>query len=327
LAGLCLALVGAPAGATNGRAGDEAEQGSACAVPAFVAMEDATMVAAYDGLRRGLEDAHLPRVCRRRPDGGDEASAWERAARDVSAERAAFLVVFGRGPGERVASAPFLRAGAGAGRIPSVYVDAASSAAGVIFPERADPAPPSAVVRAESPIEATVAVLRRLLPSKTTPLVELAFDVDSPRSRAWRDAALSAGLATRLSGAEGSAPDAFLDAPLGLGERSVPFDGVLARARAARVPLLSLDRGRFGRGAAIVVCPDGALLGRVAAEAARRLRDGEGVERALRLAVRSVEVLVDLDAADAQGVSIPLALVAAADRVRAGKAPRPGSGK
>lgn len=329
LAVLCPALLIVSASSTPGRAGDEAEQGTACSVPAFVPDDDATMVAAYDGLRRGLEDAHLPRVCRRRPDAPGDQAAWERAASDVSAKGAAFVVVFGRGFGERVGSLSFLRPGTeGLGRIPSVYVDAASSVAGIAFPERPDPAPPSALVRAESPIEATLAVIRQLLPAKAMPLVELTFAEDSPRSRAWRDAVLGAGLATRLYGAAGAPLDLFLDAPLGLGERAVPFDEVLARARASHRPILSLDRGRFGKGAAVVVCPDGALLGRVAAEAARQLSAGEGVDRALRLPVRSVEVFVDLDAADAQGVSIPLALVAAADRVRATKAaPKRGSGK
>ncbi len=312
-------------------AGDESEQGTACSVPAFVPDDDATLVAAYDGLRRGLEEAHLPRVCRRRVEGSD-AAAWEPVARDVSARGAAFLVVFGRGFADRAASAPFLRTD-GTGRIPCVYVDASSTAAGVAWPERADPAPPCAVVRAESPIEAAVAVIRRLFPAKVKPVVRLAWETDVPATRAWRDAIEAAGVRTRFASLPND-EDAILDAPLGLGERPQSFEAALARARASGIPLVSLDRGRFGRGAAVVICPDGALLGRMAAEAARRLRDGEGADKALRLSVRTVEVLVDLDAADAQGIPIPLALVASADRVRTSKVrsrpagePRAGSGK
>ena len=330
---LCLALGAGSSSATRVLAGDESEQGTACAIPAFFQDDDATLVAAYDGLRRGLEEAHLPRVCRRRPDGAD-AAAWDRVARDVSSKGVPFLVVFGRALAAKVAAAPFVKSD-GSGRIPCVYVDAVSTASGVAYPEWADPAPPAAVVLAESPIEATAAVIRRLLPGRSRPKVRLAWETDVPATRDWRHAVELAGVSLRFAtGPPDDSDDAILDAPVSLGERPQAFETALARAREAHLPLVSLDRGRFGKGASVVICPDGALLGRMAAEAARRLRDGEGADKAIRLSVRSVEVLVDLGAADAQGVHIPLACLASADRIRTSKAPpspnretAPGSGR
>lgn len=291
-------------------------------MPAFLDDDDATLLAAYDGLRRGFEEAHLPRVCRRRRDGNDDA-AWARAALDVSGGGAPLVVAFGRALCDRVAALPFLRPD-GRGRIPCVYVETTATTRLGALADRADPAPPCAVVRAESSIEAIAGVLRRLFPRRERPRVGLAWAADA--ARPWRDALEAAGARTQVEGAPSSeSVDAILDAPIGLGERPLAFDAALARARALGVPLVSLDRGRFGRGASVVICPDGALVGRVAAEAARRLRDGEGADRALRLSVRTLEVLVDLDAVDAQALSIPIELIASADRVRSTRA-RPTAG-
>jgi hypothetical protein len=54
----------------------------------------------------------------------------------------------------------------------------------------------------------------------------------------------------------------------------------------------------------------------MAAEAARRLRDGEGRLDALRVSMRSSEVWVDLDVLDRAGLSPPLPFLASADRLR-----------
>ena len=309
----------AASGVAPARAGDEPEQGTACEVPAFFEDDDATFLAAYDGLRRGLEEAQLPRVCRRKVE-GDDAAAWERLARDVSAKGPAFVVVFGRAYGARAAAAPFLRPD-GKGRIPCVYVDVASSVAGTTYPAIAEPAPPAAVVRGEVPFEAVLPALRRLWPAVARPSVSLAWRGESEAAHAWRRAVAAAGVDTRLAEGGTGRNELFLDAPLALGESLLPFAETLVRARAASLPVLSLDRGRFGKGAALVVASDAALVGRVAADAARRLRDGEGADKALRLSVRSVEVLLDLDAADAQGLAVPLPFVASADRVRWSRKP------
>ncbi len=226
--------------------------------------------------------------------------------------------------GARAAAAPFVRPD-GLGRIPCVYVDVASSVAGTPFPALPDPAPPAAVVRGEVPFETIVPVLRRLCPPRparrfSSPGGARARPrprgVGPSRRRAW----------TRVSRRE--APDPPTPprrASLARrGDDSVRSD---ARARPGpALPVLSLDRGRFGKGAAVVVASDAALVGRVAADAARRLRDGEGADRALRLTVRIGRGLLDLDAADAQrALDPPLPFVASADRVRWSR--KPGDGR
>ena len=195
-ASLCLALLAAFAASKGLRAGDEAEQGTSCAVPAFLDDDDATLLAAYDGLRRGFEEAHLPRVCRRRRDGNDDA-AWARAALDVSGGGAPLVVAFGRALCDRVAALPFLRPD-GRGRIPCVYVETTATTRLGALADRADPAPPCAVVRAESSIEAIAGVLRRLFPRRERPRVGLAWAADA--ARPWRDALEAAGARTQRRG-------------------------------------------------------------------------------------------------------------------------------
>lgn len=321
VAAMTLGLAAPPRGL---RAGDETEQGIACAVPAFVD-DDATSLAAYDGLRRGLEEAHLPRVCRHRVDG--DATAWSRKAGEIAAQGAAWVFALGASSSLKVAATSWPTRD-GTGRIPCVYVDGVATSAGVPFLPPPERAPPAAIVRAETPIEVTVPLLRRAFGADRRPTLRLAWRGDSPSARPWRDAVEAAGISTRVEGEDaGSAVDAVLDAPIGLGETALAPDAALALAKSLRVPLFSLDRGRFGHGAAVVVGPDAALLGRVAAEAARRVLAGEGQDRPLRLAVRAVELWIDLDAADAQGFHVPLPFVAAADRVRSTRAPATGEGR
>lgn len=301
----------------------EPEGSMACAVPAFLLDDDPSLLSAYDGLRRGLEDAHLPRVCIRRVESDDDAG-WSKALATVAAERPAFVVAFGRRAGARVAAGPLPGA---SGRIPCVYVDAAGSVAGRALPAIPDPPAPCAVVRAEPAFEGFGRVLRGLFPGRPQPTVVLPWTAESPEAATWRRAAAAAaGLELRL-GTEGTAgADAFLDWSPGLGETALPFEDMLREARALRLPLLSADRNRFGRGAAVVHVPDFALLGRVAADACRRLGAGEGAGRPLRIAVLATETRVDLEAADAEGLVPPLPFLASADRLRRappGPAPLP----
>ena len=285
----------------------------ACAVPAFLVEDDPALVSAYDGLRRGLEDANLPRVCLRRLPSEDDAG-WAKALAQVASERPAFVVVFGRRSGARVAAAslPGL-----AGRIPCVYVDAATSVGGRALPAIPEPPLPAAVVRAVPSFEGFGRVLRSLLPGRPQPTVVLPWTAETPEASTWRKAAAAAaGIDLRLSGEGTTGADAFLDWSPGVGETVRPFEGVLREARALRIPLLSADRNRFGRGAAVVYVPDFALLGRIAADACRRLLVGEGADRALRIQVESTETRVDLEAADAEGLVPPLPFLASADRLR-----------
>jgi hypothetical protein len=172
-------------------------------------------------------------------------------------------------------------------------------------------------VRAEVAVEGWAAVLRGLFPGRPHPMVLLPWSSESREAAALRrELGASAGFEARLPGEGGAPADAVLDWGPGVGETLEPFPSLVARAQSLGVPLLCGDRGRFGHGAAVVRVPDSALLGRVAAEAARRLRAGEGAGAPLRIAVRATEVWVDLEAADAEGFVPPLAFLAGVDRLR-----------
>jgi hypothetical protein len=117
-------------------------------------------------------------------------------------------------------------------------------------------------------------------------------------------------------------PQAMLHVRMGVGEHLLPFEQALAEAQRLRIPLLSDDPARFGAGATLLVVPDYQRLGRMAAEAGRRLWRNE--PNALEpLVVHSTEVWVDLIAAEAIGLHPPLTFLASADRVRAPPPKRP----
>jgi hypothetical protein len=319
---LALAALG-PALWAPARAEDPPREGSpACGIPAFVDEDDAGMRAAYDdGVRRGLEEANLPRVCLRRPE-RDDAEGWAALAKTVSAEAPPLVFAIGRRSAARVAAAPFAR---GAARIPCVYVDAVPVIGGRPTPPDLRPEVPAAVVRAHVGVEAWGKVLRDLLPGRPEPTALLPWESETPEAAAWRAAASAAAgvrLRTRREGA--AAVDAILDLAPGLGERAEPFEAVLREATTLRIPLLSAERARFRAGAAVVLVPDHALLGRVAAEAGRRLLAGEGAAEPLRLVVRTTRTWVDLEAADAEGLKPPLTFLAAADLLR--RTPAGGAG-
>jgi hypothetical protein len=178
-------------------------------------------------------------------------------------------------------------------------------------------------VRAEVSVARWGEVIRSLLPGRPRPRCHLSWPDGTSDAREFlAKAAAVSGVDLVLPRDATTPPDAILDWT-GLAPRP-PLDALVERARSLRAPLLSDDRGRFGKGAAVVVVPDGALLGRVAADAARRLRAGEGAVEALRLTVRRTEVWVDLEAADAEGLKPPLPFLATADRLRRGLAPAGG---
>jgi hypothetical protein len=293
-------------------AGEPPTEGTACRVPALKAEDDSGLLATYDGVRLGLEEANLPRICWR-PVAPDDAAGWGRVAAEIAADRSAFAVVFGRRAAARWIAAPH------AARTPTVYVDVATVAAGRASPPALEPPVPSAVVRAETPVERWGKTVRDLLPARPRPVVRIAWSDETAEAGAWRRGVAEAtGLTLRMGAPDEAGFDAILDVACGLGETRTSFETSVAQARARRIPLLSTDRSKFGRGAAVVLVPDHALLGRVAAEAARRLAAGEGVSRPLALSVTSLEVWVDLEAADAEGLKPPLPFLARADRLRRG---------
>jgi len=316
-AALALALA---CGVTTARAEDADPAGSAdCGVWAW-RDEDETMRVAYDGLRLGLEEANLPRICRKQPS-SPTPEAFAASVKEVLTSAPPFVAALGPVAGARLAAAPLPGK---SGRLPAVYVDLAWTVAGRTVPPPPSPPVPCAVVRAEVPAEAWGEVLRRLLPGRPKPSVLIPWTAEDATAAALRrEFGRAAGIETRTLTEGGAGVDAILEWAPGRGETAEAFEAVVARARALRVPLLSADRGRFGRGAAVVLAPDAALLGRVAAEAARMLVAGEGRDVPLRRAVRATEVWVDLEAADAEGLAPPLPFLAAASRLRRPVAPAP----
>jgi hypothetical protein len=309
-AALALALA---CGLPTARAEDADPAGSAdCGVWAW-RDEDETLRVAYDGLRLGLEEANLPRICLRQPS-APTPEGFAASVKEVVASAPPFVAALGPQVGARLAAAPMEGP---SGRLPAVYVDVAWTVAGRTVPSPPSPPVPCAVVRAEVSAEAWGEVLRRLLPGRPQPTILLPWTAEDAGAAALRrEFGRAAGVETRTLTEGGAGVDAILEWAPGRGETIEGFDAVVARARALRVPLLSADRGRFGRGAAVVLAPDAALLGRVAAEAARGLVAGEGRTSPLRRAVRATEVWVDLEAADAEGLSPPLPFLASASRLR-----------
>jgi hypothetical protein len=112
-------------------------------------------------------------------------------------------------------------------------------------------------------------------------------------------------------------PAAVLHLRLGVGEQPVDFATALKRARALKAPLISDDRGRFGQGAVVTLVARHALVGRATAETALRLQT-DPTTRLLPHAVPGIEVWIDLAAADAQGLKVPLPFIARADHLKRG---------
>jgi hypothetical protein len=131
-------------GAPPARGGDPGSA-TGCVVPVFVD-DDATLIKAYDGLRLGLEEANLPRACRKAP-ATDDAAGWALAAREARDAGAPFVVALGRGASASVAATAF-EAQRAACRA-STWTSPSRSVRGVPDPPRR-PAPLRSV-RAERP--------------------------------------------------------------------------------------------------------------------------------------------------------------------------------
>jgi hypothetical protein len=297
---------------------EEPAQPPACVVPAFVPADDAGLWATYDGVRRGLEEASLPRVCRYPlPEGEDD---WEAALAPARAAGTPLVFAVGREAALRCARA--LRAMPEETRPLCVYVDTTLVGDAGALPADPDVPLPAAVVRAEVPLRRWRSLVEALLPpagaagSARRPRLFL-----PPATEGGTSDGTVEGLVSEALGAD-LVPEAEAQALLDwqtLGRRVSP-------AAAARKPVLSSDRGRFGTDACALVVPDHARLGRVAADAGRRLlRDGEGRRSPLRIAVATSEVWIDLDACDRAGFAPPLRYLAGADRLRRGPSRQAGT--
>ncbi|MDJ0520957.1 MAG: hypothetical protein QNJ90_02665 [Planctomycetota bacterium] len=305
-----LALVLAPVAALG-----EEERGTTCDLHAFVDADDTGVLALYDGLRKGLELAQLPRVCQAELDPRTGIAGF---LEQLAAE-ASLLLTEGRpiGPVFAVGDVSAEALVAAGTRLPRVFaVERYTSARKPLRPLPADEG--AAVVYADLSVEAVGALLRRLT-GTSRPAVAWAWDAKVfPPSAHEPVMAFGQAAKVLLKGAEKKAGvQALLHLRLGVGERLLPFDEAVRLARELGVPLISDDRGRFGQGAVVTLVARHRLVGRLAADAARRLRAEPGKVPAPR-AVPGVEVWIDLKSADAQGVAVPLPLLAGADRLKRG---------
>ena len=310
--------------------GGEEGTGTRCGLYAVVDEGDAGMLKIYDGLRKGLELAQLPRVCREPGLDSEEA----RAAFLLRVRKAGQLPVFAIGE-SAVASLGGPKPG-----ITRVFAFERYTAEGrplLDLPvwDRL------AIVYAALPAERVGAILRGLTRKKTvvvyrTPSKIPGSDAKERRLKAFAQAAgirwsagggASGGASSRVSSAVSSAvsrkaPDVVLHLRLHGTAPRVSFAAALALARKLHVPLVSDDRSRFGHGAVVTLVGRHDLVGKAAAEVARRLRQDPRL-KIPPYGLPGIDVWVDLGAADDQGCVMPLPFLARADRLERGAKRRP----
>ncbi len=276
--------------------------------------EDAGQHRTYDGIRKGLEVAQLERLCLK--DLADDEAAFRAFVAEHRALPAPTPLVFavGRRAGDRLLAAGF--------EGPGVYVSSAVTVGGL--PLTPEPALPPGVGRARGDIPAEVlgSALSDLLGVKS-PVVWLAWEATTPEAAAAAERLLKAAglvdMPVSCTPPHTVPPQALLYLRLGLGERLFPWAQVVAEAKQGKFAVLSDDPAHYGTGAALVLTPDHALLGRLAAEAGRRLWRGE-VHGSEPLVARDCRILVDLDACAAQGVVPPVTFLARVHGVRSSAA-------
>jgi hypothetical protein len=284
--------------------------------------EDAGQHRVYDGIRKGLELAQMERVCLK------EVEDTETSFRDFVVWHATLpkpeplVFAIGRRAGARLVAAGY----AGPGVLVSTEVTAKGE------PLAPEPAlgPRMARVRAEVSAEAIGQAVGALLglTQDRRAVVGLALERggEAIDPRPFTEAAGidlnprgggRLGPSMKIPVAEPPPFEALLHVRLGLDERVLPFEQAREWARQVHVPLVSDDPARFGAGATMVIVPDHQRVGRMAAEAGRRLWQGEPDALGAPLVVRTTEIWVDLVAAQEIGLEPPLTFLAAADRVRA----------
>ncbi len=309
-----LVLVGAGVRPAGVRAQDEGPFG--CPIRAILLEENEILRRVYDGIRKGLEQAQLPRICLELASGPREANKiYERLASSPPP----LLFVLGR---DAEASL-----GAHFATVPRVYVDTAWLVNGAPLPPDPDVRPPAAIVRGEVSAAHVAEALRELDLRSSRPVARLSWiDPDDALQAVARRLGDAAGFRPAFAPADGN-PQVLLDLGVGAGEHRQKLSRLVTAAEKERVPLVSDDRSAWGRGAAVVVMPDAFLLGRAAAEEGRRLLL-EDRTRVLRRTVGAFEVGVDLGAAAREGLDVPLGFLARADMIRRGPArPSPEGGR
>lgn len=309
----------------------EEESGVTCDLPALRFERDGRLLKIYDGLRRGLEKARLGRVCEEQVS--NDAAALDAFARGLTAEQVRAAA------GERAQPVAFAfgdkACAALVGRaitVPRVFVLTRFTAGSTPLAPLPKPQGPSSVVYANMRMERLGEVIGRLVGKRwaRAKLAWRAVPETAERSLA-RASDVSALTLSRLganaSGSEGP-PEVVLHLRLGVGETLMPLAEAARAARKAGVPLVTDDPLRFRQGvAAVVIATQHDLVGRYAAEAARVLTR-HPTERLPARGVMALQVWVDLDAVDRQGLSLPLPFLARANVIYRSPVPaRPGGGR
>ena len=294
----------------------EEERAPACDLSAVRLTEDARLLQIYDGLRKGLERAHLPRVCFEEVEDESQAFATfgrrlmrqqERATAGEGQPPVAFA--FGDGAAARLRTL--------VPDVPRVLVLTRYTAAGTPIAPLPKAEGRAAVLFAETRLEQVADTLRRMLDTRT-PVIAFAWSAQPKATAPLKRALEALGATVVAPDATDPAPQALLHMRLGVGETLLPFSKTLELARRRRIVLLSDDPARYRRGRVpVVLSGDHELVGRHAAELARQLlRDPEARPPVRR--VTTSRVLVDLRAADAHRIKLPLSFLAGAYSLRRG---------
>ncbi|MDJ0974425.1 MAG: hypothetical protein QNJ98_08205 [Planctomycetota bacterium] len=303
----------------------EEETGVTCDLHALRFETDARLLKMYDGLRRGLEKARLGRVCL--APAKNEAASLDAFAETLRTEQAE------AGEGKRAQPIAFAFGDVAANAlkaratdVPRVLVVTRYTAGGTPLVPLPKPTGPSSVIYADLQLERLGEVVTQLA-GASWPRIELA----------WRstpeDAEAKLARAAEVAGLKGLGPASPEDAdvPLaavlhvrfGVGEEVLSFTQAARLAKKRGVPLITDDPIRFRQGVAtVVVAADHHLVGRYASEAARVLTRYPKEVLPAR-GVRTLRVLVDLDAADKQGHVLPLPFLARASELHRGIRPAP----
>jgi ABC-type uncharacterized transport system substrate-binding protein len=226
-------------------------------------------------------------------------------------------------------STPTLQAAIARGRgKPIVFTFCASGIAAGAGKSNQDHLPNVTGVPSESPLQEMIAVARESIPG----LKRIGtLTVPSEANSVWNTARL-----VEIAGAQGldvvqvavnaisDVPDAAaalcsndLDAIIQIGSNltTSSFSSLSRAADSARIPVFSGLSGDLDKGAAVVVGRDYYDAGRQAAGLAVRIINGESPASIPFQPQQSEQLLLNFDAARAQGMTFPSGLVARADRV------------
>lgn len=302
---------------------EEAERdGPRCAIPAaLLDTADPRLWQIYDGVRKGLEAAQLPRVCVENLKDDEASFAW--LGGELDEDLAAPVAPLVRGPiafafGERAAD----RMAVISPRVPRVFALLRYT---IKKGREVDPLQPlprvqglHGIVFARIPVGWVGNVLQRLLAAER-PRVAIPW-----KTSPWKGSAVQLAQRRAIEEAGGfrfvgldEKPDVLLHCRLGVGGELDGFRTAVIQSRKLKVPLVSDDPARFGLGAHVILVPDLELVGRVAAEAARRL-DRAREQSLPPRPVQANRVWVDLEAMDRSHLSLPLSFLASAYKLRRG---------